>query len=109
MPDDSEPEEADRTIDEDEPHEDEADEGDEESTSGKGPSPEYATPTFSRQQWFNLIKWAHNAEALSHEDRIRFVKLGRLIQKGRQLTGRQEAQLAELVTLAHAMGYRIKE
>jgi hypothetical protein len=55
------------------------------------------------------MKWAHNSEALSHEDRIRFIKLGRLIQKGRRLTRRQEAQLAELVTLAHAMGYRIKE
>jgi DNA-binding response OmpR family regulator len=104
-----EPYEADDTTDEDETGEDESDEGDEESAYGEEPSPDDATPTFSRQQWFDLMKWAHNADALSHEDRIRFVKLGRLIQKGRRLTGRQEAQLAELVTLAHAMGYRTKE
>jgi len=62
-------------------------------------------PTFSRQQWFDLVRWAHNADSLSHEDRIRIVKLGRLIQKGRLLTHRQESQLAELMTLAHAKGY----
>ncbi|MGB8219103.1 MAG: response regulator [Methanoregula sp.] len=104
-----EPDEADDTTDEDETGDDGAGEGDEESESGKEPLPEDATPTFSRQQWFDLMKWAHTANGLSHEDRIRFVKLGRLIQKGRRLTGRQEAQLAELVTLAHAMGYRTKE
>jgi len=62
--------------------------------------------TFSRQQWFDLVKWARNTPALSHEDRLRIVRLGRLIQKGRRLTRRQEAQLSELVTLASSMGYR---
>ena len=52
-------------------------------------------PSFGRQQWLDLVKWAHNTNTLSHEDRIRIVKLGRLIQKGRRLTRRQEAQLAE--------------
>jgi chromosome segregation ATPase len=66
-------------------------------------------PAFSRQQWFDLVKWAHNAGTLSHDERIRIVKLGRLIQKGRRLTGRQEAQLAELMLLAHAKGYRPQE
>ncbi|MGB7994026.1 response regulator [Methanoregula sp.] len=73
------------------------------------PVNESVMPTFSRQQWFDLVKWAHNANSLSHEDRIRIVKLGRLIQKGRVLTHRQEAQLAELVMLAHAKGYRPPE
>ena len=109
VPDDREPDNADNTTDEDETGEDEAGEGDDESTPGQEQSYEAGSPSFSRQQWFDLMKWAHNAEALSHEDRIRFIKLGRLIQKGRRLTGRQDAQLAELVTLAHAMGYRIKE
>jgi DNA-binding response OmpR family regulator len=109
VPDDNEPDETDSTTDEDETGEDEVDEGDDESSSGQEQSYEDGSPSFSRQQWFDLMKWAHNAEAMSHEDRIRFIKLGRLIQKGRRLTGRQEAQLAELVTLAHAMGYRIKE
>lgn len=70
---------------------------------------EAGIPAFSRQQWFDLMKWAHSAASLSHDDRIRFVKLGRLIQKGRQLTRRQEAQLAELMVLAHAKGYRQRE
>ncbi len=70
---------------------------------------ESGIPTFSRQQWFDLVKWAHNSGTLAHEECIRIVKLGRLIQKGRQLTRRQEAQLAELMTLAHAKGYRPRE
>ncbi|MGA2161153.1 MAG: response regulator [Methanoregula sp.] len=78
------------------------------STSGEeradhGPATESAL--FGRQQWLDLVKWAHNTDALAHEDRIRIVKLGRLIQKGRRLTRRQEEQLAELVALARAMGY----
>ncbi|MEN6396347.1 MAG: hypothetical protein ABFC78_07685, partial [Methanoregula sp.] len=73
------------------------------------PIPNIGGPVFSRQQWFDLMKWAHNAETLSRADRIRIVKLGRLLQQGRRMTGRQEAQLEELVTLAHARGYRPKE
>ena len=109
-PEEGEPEEEDTTADEgdEETGDDEEDEDDDESTSGEGQVSE-GTPAFSRQQWFDLMKWAHNADALTHEDRIRIVKLGRLLQKGRRLTGRQEAQLEELVTLACARGYRPKE
>jgi len=64
---------------------------------------------FDRRQWLDLIKWAHHAELLKREDRIRIVKLGRLIQRGRRLTRKQEDQLAGLVALAEAMGYRPKE
>jgi len=71
--------------------------------------PDAGTMMFGRQQWLDLIKWAHNAETLRREDRIRMVKLGRLIQRGKRLTKRQEEQLGELVTLAHAMGYRPKD
>ena len=66
-------------------------------------------PVFSREQWFDLVKWAYNSGALSHEERLRIVKLGRLIQKGRILTRKQEAQLAELMLLAHAKGYLPQE
>jgi DNA-binding response OmpR family regulator/predicted nucleic acid-binding Zn-ribbon protein len=108
-PEKGEPEEAVTTADEEEETgNDVADEGDDESTSGKGQVPD-GIPAFSRRQWFDLMKWAHNANALTHEDRIRIVKLGRLLQKGRRLTERQEAQLEELVTLAWARGYRPKE
>jgi len=64
---------------------------------------------FDRRQWLDLIKWAHHAESLKREDRIRIVKLGRLIQRGRRLTRKQEDQLSGLVALAEAMGYRPKE
>lgn len=64
---------------------------------------------FNRQQWFDLIKWAHNSETLSRAERIKIVKLGRLLQQGRRISGRQEAQLEEIVMLAHAQGYRPKE
>ncbi|MDD1701364.1 MAG: hypothetical protein LUQ31_00100, partial [Methanoregula sp.] len=57
------------------------------------------------QQWLELVKWAHNAPGLTREQRIRIFKFGRLIQKGKRLTGRQEEQLSELLTLAHAKGY----
>jgi len=70
-----------------------------------GMAPPAGDTAFSRQQWFDLVKWAHNTPALSHDDRLRIVRLGRLIQKGRRLTRRQETQLAELVALARSMGY----
>ncbi|MFZ1128842.1 MAG: response regulator [Methanoregula sp.] len=103
------PDDAEDTCDDDETGDDDAGAADTESVSGEetaGQVTDAGVPTFSRQQWFDLVKWAHNAGSLSHEDRIRIVKLGRLIQKGRRLTGRQEAQLAELVALARAMGYQ---
>jgi hypothetical protein len=109
VPEEGEPEEEDTAADDEgETGDDVADEGDSESTSGEGQVPD-GIPAFSRQQWFDLMKWAHNANALTHEDRIRIVKLGRLLQKGRRLTGQQEAKLEELVTLAWARGYRPKE
>jgi DNA-binding response OmpR family regulator/predicted nucleic acid-binding Zn-ribbon protein len=108
-PEEGEPEEEDTAEDDDEETgDDETNEGDDGSTSDEAQLPE-GIPAFSRQQWFDLMKWAHNADALTHEDRIRIVKLGRLLKQGRRLTGRQEAQLEELVTLACARGYRPKE
>jgi Response regulator receiver domain. len=88
------------------------DTGDEDAASPaeiSGDGAPAAGATFNRRQWLDLIKWAHHADTLSREDRIRIVKLGRLIQQGRRLTPRQEEQLAGLVALAGAMGYRPKE
>ncbi|ABS55405.1 response regulator receiver [Methanoregula boonei 6A8] len=95
----------------DEAGEEEAGEGEtDETDETPGTAVRYAgVPVFSRGQWFDLVKWAHNADSLSHEERIRIVKFGRLIQKGRVLTRRQESQLAELMLLAHAKGYRPHE
>lgn len=100
----------DEDTDEDEDIPDESEDSDAETQEGiaGGETPAAGT-TFNRRQWLDLIKWAHHAEALSREDRIRIVKLGRLIQQGRRLTPRQEEQLAGLVALAGAMGYRPKE
>ncbi|WP_292368455.1 response regulator [Methanoregula sp. UBA64] len=89
---------------------DESEDGDAEKQAGiSGADTPRTGTTFSRRQWLDLIKWAHHAETLSREDRIRIVKLGRLIQQGRRLTPRQEEQLTGLVALAGAMGYRPKE
>jgi len=89
------------------PEESEEDaEEDTEHTVGAAPA---VGAAFDRRQWLDLIKWAHHAESLKREDRIRIVKLGRLIQRGRRLTRKQEDQLAGLVALAEAMGYRPKE
>ena len=92
--------------DEDTAEEPEEDAGEEDHTTGAAPA---VGAAFDRRQWLDLIKWAHHAEALRREDRIRIVKLGRLIQSGRHLTKKQEDQLSGLVALAEAMGYRPKE
>lgn len=72
---------------------------------GIAPAP-VGSRMFDRQQWFDLIRWAHNTPSLSREEKLRFVRLGRLLQKGRRLTHSQDAQVAELVTLAYSMGYK---
>ncbi len=108
-PGEAEPEDTGGILDEDETGDDEVNEaGDGSAFSEETADSEHAAglPSFGRQQWLDLVKWAHNTDTLSHEDRIRIVKLGRLIQKGRRLTRRQEAQLAELVALARARGYQ---
>jgi len=69
-------------------------------------SPAPGSMKFDRRQWFDLIKWAHNTSSLSREEKLRFVRLGRLIQNGRNLNPRQEDQVSELVALAHSMGYK---
>jgi DNA-binding response OmpR family regulator len=61
---------------------------------------------FDRRQWFDLVKWAHSAPSLSRDDKLRIVRLGRLIQTGRRLRPKQENQVAELVSLAYSMGYK---
>jgi len=108
-PDAGESEEAGNTAAGEKTGDDETGETGGEPTSGGDQVPETISPAFSRQQWFDLMKWAHNTDALTHADRIKIVKLGRLLQKGRRITGRQEAQLEELVTLAFTKGYRPKE
>ena len=75
-------------------------------TPGSGGSPVFPGMAFNRAQWFDLLKWAHHSGTLTQEQRMQIVKMGRLIQKGRKLTRKQEAQVTEMLALVQAQGYR---
>ena len=62
--------------------------------------------SFNRKQWFDLLKWAHHSTTLTHEQRLQIVRMGRLIQKDRKLTRKQEEQVKEMIVLVQALGYR---
>ncbi len=62
--------------------------------------------SFDRRQWFEIIKWARHSGALSHDQRIQVLRMGRLIQKNRKLTKKQEDQVNEMIALVEALGYR---
>lgn len=61
---------------------------------------------FDRTQWFDLLKWAHHSGALSQEQRLQIVRMGRLVQKGRRLTRRQDEQVRDILSLVQSLGYR---
>ncbi len=83
--------------------------GDEYSTS---PPDDTVSPlshgffSFDRRQWFEIIKWARHSGALSHDQRVQVLRMGRLIQKNRKLTKKQEDQVNEMIALVEALGYR---
>ena len=62
--------------------------------------------SFNRAQWFDLLKWAHHSGALTPEQRMQIVRMGRLIQKGRRLTRKQDEQVREMIVLVRTLGYR---
>jgi DNA-binding response OmpR family regulator len=85
---------------------------DEEDHGRASDIPEDATRTgpeigFNRSQWLDLLKWAHHCEVLTHEQRMQIVRMGRLIQKGRNLTKKQEEQVMEIIVLVRRLGYRL--
>jgi DNA-binding response OmpR family regulator len=96
--------------DEEEPEEG-GDEAVPEEESGKEPE-EYggAVPpggiSFNRKQWMDLLKWAHHSGALSQDQRLKIVRMGRLIQKDRRLTKKQQDQVSEVIAVVYALGYR---
>jgi hypothetical protein len=100
------PEEEDETEEEDVPEED----GEESGTSGvPTQSPYSISPmgfSFNRTQWLDLLKWAHHSGALSQDQRLQIIRMGRLIQQGRRLTHKQDEQVREMIGLAHSLGYR---
>ncbi|MDD1692555.1 MAG: hypothetical protein LUQ05_05160, partial [Methanoregula sp.] len=70
---------------------------------GTVPGPAFS---FNRRQWLSLIKWAHHSEALSRDQRLQIIRMGRLIQKNRRLTREQEVQVREMIALVQALGYK---
>jgi chromosome segregation ATPase len=62
--------------------------------------------SFNRQQWLDLLKWAHHSGALSQEQRMQIVRMGRLIQRGRKLTQKQDEQVRDMLSLVQTLGYR---
>lgn len=87
---------------------DEDEEG-ESPTEPSGVSPRPAVNpgfSFTKAQWLDLLRWSHHSGALSQEQRMQIVRMGRLIQRGRKLTRKQEEQVMEMLTLAQALGYR---
>ena len=102
------------TASEDQGHEDEAyDEIEPEEQPGQDsavPDDSGAIPapvfSFNRRQWLGLIKWAHHSTALSRDQRLQIIRMGRLIQKNRRLTREQEDQIKEMISLVQALGYK---
>ena len=62
--------------------------------------------SFNRNQWMDLLKWSHHSGALSQDQRLKIVRLGRLIQKDRKLTRKQQDQVREIIAFVSALGYR---
>ncbi|PKL58822.1 MAG: hypothetical protein CVV34_00830, partial [Methanomicrobiales archaeon HGW-Methanomicrobiales-5] len=62
--------------------------------------------SFNRQQWFDLLKWSHHSGALSQEQHMQIVRMGRLIQNGRRLTQKQDEQVREMIVLVQTLGYQ---
>jgi len=75
-------------------------------SAGHSGSIPFSGISFNRAQWFDLLKWAHHSGTLTQEQRMQIVKMGRLIQKGRKLTRKQEDQVTEMLALVQAQGYR---
>ncbi|MEI6292984.1 MAG: response regulator [Methanomicrobiales archaeon] len=63
--------------------------------------------SFSSTQWLDLLKWAHHSDALTKDQRLKIVRMGRLIQKDRKLTKKQQEQVSEILSSASALGYHI--
>ncbi|MCU0630632.1 MAG: hypothetical protein MUF37_05740, partial [Methanoregulaceae archaeon] len=61
--------------------------------------------SFNSTKWLDLLKWAHHTDALSKEQRLKIVRMGRLIQKDRKLTKNQQEQVREILSMATSLGY----
>lgn len=106
---DAEPEE---NEPESEPEEDEDEPAEEEVVDHRKNLDEFMTTpsgygiSFNRRQWLDLLKWSHHSGALSQEQRMQIVRMGRLIQNGRKLTTKQDEQVREMIVLVQTLGYQ---
>lgn len=103
LPDEEESDEEEESDDEEISADDETEIASDDDTRISSPSPEIS---FSRAQWYDLLKWAHHSGTLTQEQRMQIVRMGRLIQKGRRLTNKQVEQVKEMLILVQAQGYR---
>ena len=74
-------------------------------TKGKVPAGDVS---FNSSQWLDLFRWAHHSEALSEDQRVKIIRMGRLIHKDRKLTKSQQEQVREILTLAQTLGYNAR-
>jgi len=89
------------------PLDDDTDDDDSFPDAGNGTSVTGQNTAFNRAQWLDLLKWSHHCEGLTQDQRMHIVRMGRLIQKGRRLTKKQEEQVLEMIALVQRLGYRI--
>jgi DNA-binding response OmpR family regulator len=83
----------------------EYDESDDSTDEADGQVPQGGF-SFNRNQWMDLLKWAHHSGALSQDQRLKIVRIGRLIQKDRKLTKKQQDQIREVIAFVYSLGYR---
>jgi hypothetical protein len=81
-------------------------EGSDESTDEAEGQVPHGGFSFNRNQWMDLLKWAHHSGVLSQDQHLKIVRMGRLIQKDRKLTKKQQDQIREIIAFVYAMGYR---
>ncbi|MEI6842103.1 MAG: hypothetical protein WCK53_12610, partial [Methanomicrobiales archaeon] len=86
-----------------------AGEGDSDETPGDpGGQALPGATSFDRTQWLDLLKWARHSGALSQDQRLKIIRMGRLVQKGRKLTNKQQDQVREILASVNALGYRTR-
>jgi len=61
--------------------------------------------SLTRSQWLDLLKWARHSESLPEDERLKIVRMGRLVRKDGKLGKKQQDQVREILSSAYALGY----
>jgi DNA-binding response OmpR family regulator len=61
--------------------------------------------SLTRSQWLDLLKWARHSESLPEDERLKIVRMGRLVRKDGKLGKKQQEQVREILSSAYALGY----